>query len=400
VKRILGGVALVTIIATSAVGATGAFFQDRESSSGNTFSAGSLTFKVDSTQHYNNAVCLNNVWVVNNPQLDQYPIAGQPCDGTWVETRLGLSNKFSNFTDLKPQDHGENTISIHNIDNPAWMCANLKLINNASTSAQGFDGNLANTIRIFSWRDEGTTTGAVPGDNIYQPVGGDTPIVGPETFAQLFGGVFNSPASTTIPIADSTTGGGPLPDDSTKYIGFAWCVGAMTIATSTNTIECDGSKLGNDIQSNSLSLDIELAEAQSRNNKNFVCPNSSPNNITDPRKVILQAGTDVNTHEQAGPITVTIDISNLTCRFCDFFSPEADVEAYITPWYPNDDPVPTSTPKILPQSFTLPPIGPWQSTPITWQGTVVAGHYYFVVEVDPNNLIGAKDVYRAEFFVD
>jgi hypothetical protein len=46
-------------------------------------------------------------------------------------------------------------------------------------------------------------------------------------------------------------------------------------------------------------------------------------------------------------------------------------------------------------------IDPWQSSSVQWIGEIMtAGRYSFVVLVDPDNLIGARDIYRTEFFVD
>src|SRR3990172_7407305 len=93
---------LVTIGAAGAllVGATVAFFTDTETSTGNTFTAGKIDLKIDSTASYN----------------------GQPVPGsTWELKDLNpQSDKFFNFDDIKPGDFGENTVSLHVFNNDAW----------------------------------------------------------------------------------------------------------------------------------------------------------------------------------------------------------------------------------------------------------------------------------------
>ncbi|TXH01141.1 MAG: hypothetical protein E6P95_02420, partial [Candidatus Moraniibacteriota bacterium] len=56
-KRIVMSLSVIAAAAAAVVGGTGAFFSDSETSTGNTFTAGAIDLKVDSQQHYNNAVC-------------------------------------------------------------------------------------------------------------------------------------------------------------------------------------------------------------------------------------------------------------------------------------------------------------------------------------------------------
>jgi len=69
-RRIILG--LITIIGAGAVivsGATGAFFSDTETSTGNTFAAGEIDLTVDSTAHYAGLICdsTTHLWVDDNP---------------------------------------------------------------------------------------------------------------------------------------------------------------------------------------------------------------------------------------------------------------------------------------------------------------------------------------------
>src|SRR6185437_16670619 len=109
-KRIVMSLGAIVFVGALAWGATGAFFTDTETSAGNTFTAGGISFQVDSTQHYNNAICVNGLWQLEQSatvQPDQYPVIGSACDGTWLPTTLGPTNKFFNFNDIKPADVGE-----------------------------------------------------------------------------------------------------------------------------------------------------------------------------------------------------------------------------------------------------------------------------------------------------
>lgn len=272
----------IVFVAAAAAGATGAFFSDTETSTGNTFTAGAIDLTVDSEQHYNGNECVNTgsvevpnyVWQGNA----SYPVAGTPCDGTWAATDLGPTHKFFNFTDVKPGDEGENTISLHITSNPAWVCADVHLTANDDVSSNepeleagdvledamnNFDGELAQNLWFTAWRDNATTSGGVPGDNIWQ---------GPELEPLFFapGPAFNViSGTTTLALADSGTGNGPLPGGETSYVGLAWCAGTMTVVG--NTLNCDGSTMGNIAQTDSLVANLTLRVEQSRNNDEFLC---------------------------------------------------------------------------------------------------------------------------------
>src|SRR3990167_7936458 len=117
-KILLSGAAIAAAAALI-IGATFAFFSDTETSTNNTFTAGAIDLKVDSECHRYEFVGESP----NNP--DGYVDVG--CDGeteefgNWSEDDLDLGvHKFFNFTDLKPGDRGEDTISLHVYTNDAW----------------------------------------------------------------------------------------------------------------------------------------------------------------------------------------------------------------------------------------------------------------------------------------
>ena len=182
-KKIALSVGMIVFVGAAAAGATGAFFSDNETSTGNTFTAGAIDLKVDSQSHYNHMVCVvpqkgPSTWqpeVGFVPGPNQYPATGSPCDGTWTLTDLGPTNKFFNFGDVKPGDMGEDTVSLHVDNNPAWACAYIKTTSNLDNTytqpeitagdLSSTTGELAQNINFFTWLDNsatGTTPGRVP----------------------------------------------------------------------------------------------------------------------------------------------------------------------------------------------------------------------------------------------
>jgi predicted ribosomally synthesized peptide with SipW-like signal peptide len=245
--KILKSVAVIGFVAAIAVAGTGAYFSDTETSTGNTFTAGAIDLKVDSQCHY---------WQDNGAD-EGYVDVGCKDFGTWTETDLTLSHKFFNFGDVKPGDKGENTISLHPIDNDAYICAyvtNLVSADNSQTEPEALvdangltAGELQNNIHLNIWTDNGVVgaDGQVKGacDNLYQQ--GEAVLV----------------QDTVI---DNNMGGwllGQVKGDTTSCLGVAWNV---------------PTGVGNEIQTDSVSADISFYAEQVRNNPNFVCPATLP----------------------------------------------------------------------------------------------------------------------------
>ena len=270
---------MIAAVAAVAIGATTAYFSDTETSTGNTFTAGAIDLKVDSTQHYNGMVCTiqgtgGSTWQPESgTQPPFYPAQGSPCDGTWTLTDLQNGvQKFFNFTDIKPGDNGENTISLHIVSNPAWACVDVNLTKNDDVSstepelatgdpANGdsiFDGELAQNIKFAAW-------GETDGDNIWE-------VGEPLLFSNKSGPASDVLGGRTYTLADSATGT-PLPGGSTSYIGLAWCAGTQAIVG--NTITCDGAGMGNNTQTDSMVASVAFRVEQSRNNGQFVCGGSN-----------------------------------------------------------------------------------------------------------------------------
>jgi predicted ribosomally synthesized peptide with SipW-like signal peptide len=278
-KKIFYSAGVIAFIGALSLGATGAFFSDTETSTGNTFTAGAIDLKVDSEQHYNGMVCTSVgegefEWQPEPnfvPGPDQYPVAGTPCDGTWELIDLDtVAHKFFNFGDVKPADQGENTVSLHIDNNPAWACVDIKttgdnentLIEPETTAGDvtPLAGELAQNIHVFAWLDNASTTGAVAGDNIWQA--GETVLQQPVALSAL-----NS--TTTLTLADGGTGT-PLPGGSTSYVGLGWCAGDLLIGA-PGSWSCDGSTMGNTAQTDSATTTVAFRVEQSRNNSGFRC---------------------------------------------------------------------------------------------------------------------------------
>lgn len=179
-KKVILSLSIIVAAAAVVIGATGAFFSDTETSTGNLFKAGSIDLKVDSEAHFNGMVCVPDgnsgyEWMPEpgtSVDSSHYPQPGMPCDGTWEETDLldGV-HTFFNFADLKPGDEGENTISLHVYDNDAWgwftlrglsdddnTCTEPELEDEVNCTPDG-EGELDDEVLFTIWLDQGTTPG-------------------------------------------------------------------------------------------------------------------------------------------------------------------------------------------------------------------------------------------------
>jgi hypothetical protein len=271
-RKILLSVFSIGIVALVAVIASDAFFFDEETSVGNSFVAGAIDLKLDNESYVDQGegLVLNAGTTWGNPNGVEGVAVG----------------KFFDFTDLKPGDNGEDTISIHLSSNPAWMCVDLDITANADVDctepeneaeAQACladagvsleNGDLAKDLNFAFWWDDG--------DNVYE----DDEVIltqGPAT--AVLGGV-------TWVLADSVTGD-KLPMDPTSegephYIGKAWCYGELTMTpvadgsggpTGPNGpgYTCDGSLVGNEGQTDLLTGDITFRAVQARHNERFIC---------------------------------------------------------------------------------------------------------------------------------
>ena len=238
-KSILISLSVIGIVAALAIGGTTAYFSDVETSTGNTFTAGSIDLKVNNECHYSGGDC---PWTTS----------------TWALTDLedGV-HKFFNFLDIKPGAWGEDTISLHLYDNPAW--AWLKIDNvanqeNGCTEPEGDvdttcgdpgtgEGELYQNLHFLIWMDN-------DGDNVYD--------AGERKLHD--GGNLDSCEVWRLD-------GGPCCDIdpflpcSNYYVGVKWCLG-----TFDGNYNCNGTSIGNEAQTDGVNLDVIFAVVQSQNN--------------------------------------------------------------------------------------------------------------------------------------
>lgn len=311
-RRILTSLLALASVATVAFVVTSAFFSDTETSTGNTLQAGELDLKIDNTCYYNGLVCKPVLGPAD--ELLGYstwsPKAGRSgdpngerCSCTWEPKSLGEGDYFFNFADLKPGDREEDTISLL-VQNDAWACMSItKTEDNDNTctepellddplctdplppgDADLLDGELGGLINFAFWADDG--------DNVYEQ---GEQIFKSGTASALFDGA-------TWTLADSASSiwptPGPLPGNSTRYIGKFWCLGTLTPApeapgagdpTVASGFLCDGQALNNASQSDVLKADVQFTAVQSRHNSQFLCgpvPSITPSVTPTPTPTI------------------------------------------------------------------------------------------------------------------
>lgn len=268
-KKIITSLGMIVFVAAIVVGGTGAFFSDTETSTGNTFAAGDIDLQIDNTSY---------VTSTSTGLLVASPV------NTWAMSNL-TNQLFFSFTDVKPGDIGEDTISIHPGSNDAYACMAADI---TSTPDNGINepegdaddvtdgptgGELQNFLNFSFWEDDG--------DNVFE----DGEVLLPDlqgTAATIFDGGWNT-------IADS--GNGPaLPGGSTTYVGKAWCFGTLTpnattqdgngsstpITRGTTGFICDGSGDNNIAQTDGITVDVSFYAVQARNNGQFSCSSLPP----------------------------------------------------------------------------------------------------------------------------
>ena len=275
-KRILLSLGVIAIIGIAAAGATGAFYGDTETSTGNTFTAGAIDLRVDSVSHYNNMICTASgsngstfyTWqpeVGFTPPPGHFPQTGSPCDGTWEETDIeGGVHTFFNFLDLKPGDFGEDTISLHVYNNDAWGQLTLDGIvdtdNDCTEPEQDFEegqcgldgtGEIDDYLAFTGWLDQGFTPGfqcgtepnnamcdadPAEGDNEYQTQEGpkfwDNETIndiGPFELSEVLSAAYALMCSNSAPngntnydLCHGIAQDGRMVESTTYYFGLAW----------------------------------------------------------------------------------------------------------------------------------------------------------------------------------
>ncbi len=274
-KVLLSG-AVILVAAALVIGATFAFFSDTETSTGNLFQAGAIDLKVDNTSYVTNADGV----LVTSPNT------------SWELDDL-TGHLFFNFTDLKPGDIGEDTISLHVNNNDAWLCAAAKVTEDSDVNYTepetaddltvsisdplGTDGELAENLNFLFWADDG--------DNVFETDEGEGEIVrGP---ISGLGGAGQITLADSVNNVWSGLPNDPVTGDETFYIGKAWCFGDLIPNAVTpgdggplsgdpvvrgTGFTCSGaSSANNAAQTDRVMGDLQFYAVQSRNNASFTC---------------------------------------------------------------------------------------------------------------------------------
>ena len=251
-------------------------------SSGNTFAVGEVDIMVGNGSYYNGVFSAETSWSVSDLTAE----------------------KFFDFSDMRPGDYGEDSISIEVLLEDTYLCAEVTLTSNnengcnepealedSSCGSPGVgEGELADLMEFIFWADDG--------DSVLEH---DEPIIAGGAMGDLGLGV---PLPVTL--ADSGTNiwtgvGGPLPEDSVVSIGKAWCYGSIipqpllqdgdTDAWSpaddndANTIAgesadggfvCVGSTLDNQTQTDSVTGDASFNAVQAFGNEGYLCSDGEP----------------------------------------------------------------------------------------------------------------------------
>ena len=186
----------------------------------------------------------------------QTQLNGNSCS-LWEEKDLTKNDIFWNFDDVKPGDYGRNVVSLHVVDNDAYICASVDGDddeNELIESEKPFDttpdiGELSKYIKLFAWKD-------LDFDGVYEP---PTEIALAENFVDLL---------NNIPFAESPN---PVTGGSTNYLGLAWCFGEQTVDHTTGEITCSGEGSYDDAQTDIFEAVLRFYTEQSRNNPSFDC---------------------------------------------------------------------------------------------------------------------------------
>lgn len=293
-RRIFLGLLTIAAVALGAAYVTASFFSDTETSKDNQFTAGKLDLLIDNESYYNHVLQDGTNGTV---------------DTTWTLDNLN-DKLFFNFTDIKPGDTGEDTISLHVDDNDAWACMTITKTADDDSSctepeklddptcgtptpepnADLFDGELASNLYFAFWKDDG--------DNVFE----DNETIWKQGLAStLFDGVVWPLADANFNLWNPGNTPGPLNGGDTYYIGKIWCFGnSLTAApvaqdgqgadsnqspaNTTGGFTCDGSLLDNRTQTDLLLGDITFSAYQHRNNPGFTCdggvPSVTPTGVT------------------------------------------------------------------------------------------------------------------------
>jgi hypothetical protein len=267
-KRLLVSILTIGIVSLVAFEWSRAFFSDTETSAANTFQAGAIDLKVGNESYYN----------------------GQVSEITSFEAKDLVIEKFFNFTDIKPNDWGEDTIELVVQTNDAWACVEIEMTHNDDFSCtepeeiddvlcnevEGnlFDGELADQVEFVFWNDDG--------DNVLEE--GENILAGGKVSEILTNNKWQGVLADANEHNLGGVDGQPMKGMQSYFIGKGWCFGTLTpLPLSQDGVNntrspltdsgflCDGTQLNNSAQTDILMADVRFTAVQARNNPDFVC---------------------------------------------------------------------------------------------------------------------------------
>lgn len=248
--------------------------------SGDTFAVGEVDIMVGNESYYNGILNPNTSWSVTDLTIE----------------------KFFNFTNVLPDDYGEDTITLSVELEDTYLCADVLLTSNddnGCTEPEGLvdgscgdpgadEGELSGEIQFMWWADDG--------DNVYEE---DETIISSGPVGDLVLGV-----TSTIALADSDTniwtgGSGPVTEGSELAISKAWCYGTLAPAPLPQDSDswtpaddndnngfagqpkdggflCFGESLENLTQTDSLTMDVHFNAVQAFGNDGYRCSDGMP----------------------------------------------------------------------------------------------------------------------------
>jgi predicted ribosomally synthesized peptide with SipW-like signal peptide len=224
-----------------------------------------------------------DVHAVSCELLPSPEFVGQSCDGTWELTDLiPGTHKFFNFSDIKPGDEGEDTVSLHVYNNDAWgrmvIGGILDEENLCNEPERDLDpgcvdngqGELRENLNFTVWLDEGATPGfqgktdAGEGDNKKQE--SEITLVTPGEIASngethnIWQGLAAAYASHGCTVTNGNTNyglchglaqDGRMVQSATYFFGIGW---DLPLA------------VGNEVQTDKFTADMTFEVVQHRNN--------------------------------------------------------------------------------------------------------------------------------------
>lgn len=214
---------------------------------GSTFATGSgtgaLELKIDNQTFYNGALQPTMSWSLKN--------------------LVPTTDRFFNFSDVKPGDTGTTTMSIHLKNSPAYVCLDFKNLTDVENGINEPEslvdttqtGELSQELEFFAWSDDG--------DNKFEV--GEVPLFG--IASQTANIVL---ASTTYALSDALHGPA-FAVNQIKYVGITWCAGNLSVNTATAKITCDGTAMGNEAQTDSMKVDVSIRAVSSTQQPTFTC---------------------------------------------------------------------------------------------------------------------------------